>query len=385
MTILTLKAAAITAASIVALALGCAWTTPGNAAGRVCKITANPADLEPKTIVGQGPNGAKASSINDVQLTYAEATKAKAGHFKVGLVMHTMNLDWSQLQIQGIRDTLSKYGIEIIGITAADYKADKQVSDIEDMVQRHPDGIISIPVDGTATAPAYKKAAEAGVKLVFMDNVPAGLIYPKDYASMVSADSEGNGWIAAKVLSECIPKGGTIGIINFGIDFFVTNERTKGVKDWLAKNRPDIKIKQADFTDPSKVSQIAGDFLTANPDVQGLFAVWDAPAMDTLSAMRAQGINVPVTTIDLSLESAIAIARGGPLVGTGSQRPYDQGVAEALAMVKALIGEQPPAWIGVQSLAVIQSNVLESYKTVFHKGPPAELTKICRAAGPSCH
>jgi len=31
--------------------------------------------------------------------------------------------------------------------------------------------------------------------------------------------------------------------------------------------------RQTDFTDPSKVSQIAGDFLTANPDVKGLFAV----------------------------------------------------------------------------------------------------------------
>ncbi len=370
-------------ASAASLALGCAWST-ASLAGVACHISGNPADLGPPSIIGQGPNGAKAASINDVQLSEAEAAKAKAGKFKVGLVMHTMNLDWSQLQIQGIKDTLGKYGVEIIGVTAADYKADKQMSDIENTVQRHPDGIISIPVDGTATAPAYKKAAEAGVKLVFMDNVPTGLSYPKDFASMVSADSQGNGWIAAKALSQCIPQGGTVGIINFGIDFFVTNERTKGVKDWLAKNRPDIKIKQADFTDPSKVTQIAGDFLTANPDVQGLFAVWDAPAMDTLSAMRAQGINIPVTTIDLSLESAMSIAKGGPLVGTGSQRPYDQGVAEGLAMVKALIGEQPPAWIGVQSLPVVQSNLLEGYKTVFHKDAPAELVKACKAAEPNC-
>ena len=378
---LAFRAALLSAAASLALA---GALTAAQAAAPVCTIKTAAADLGPTGIIGQGPNGAKAASVNDVQLTDEEVAKAKAGHFKVGLVMHTMNLDWSQLQIQGIKDTLGKYGVEVIGVTAADYKADKQMADIENTVQRKPDGIISIPVDGTATAPAYKKAAEAGVKLVFMDNVPAGLTYPKDFASMVSADSQGNGWIAAKVLSECIPKGGTVGIVNFGIDFFVTNERTKGVKDWLAKNRPDIKVKQADFTDPSKVTQIAGDFLTANPDVQGLFAVWDAPAMDALSAMRAQGITIPVTTIDLSLESAIGIAKGGPLVGTGSQRPYDQGVAEALAMVKALVGGQPPAWIGVQSLPVIQANLMEGYKTVFHKDAPAELTKVCKAAEPNC-
>ena len=79
--------------------------------------------------------------------------------------------------------------------------ADKQIADIEDTIQRHPDGIISIPVDGTATAATYKKVSEAGIKLVFMDNVPPGLKHPEQYAAMVSADSQGNGWIAAQILA----------------------------------------------------------------------------------------------------------------------------------------------------------------------------------------
>ena len=79
--------------------------------------------------------------------------------------------------------------------------------------------------------------------------------------------------------------------------------------------------------------------------------MWDQPALDALTSMRAQGITIPVTTVDLGLESSIEIAKGGPLKATGSQRPYDQGVAEALAMMKALVGQTPPAWVGVQSLA----------------------------------
>jgi ribose transport system substrate-binding protein len=118
--------------------------------------------------------------------------------------------------------------------------------------------------------------------------------------------------------------------------------------------------------------------------VKGVYAVWDQPALDTLSSMRAQGINIPVTTVDLGLQSAIEIAKGGPLKATGSQRPYDQGAAEAMAMMNALIGKETPAWVGVQSLPVVQSNVLESYKTVFKKDPPAELTDACAAAKPNC-
>jgi ribose transport system substrate-binding protein len=341
--------------------------------------------LGSKSIVGQGPNGEKAAAPDSVALSDADAAKVRAGHFKVGISMQTVNLDWAQLQIQGITDTLKKYDVTVTGVASAEYQVDKQIADIENTIQQHPDGIISIPVDFTATAPTYKKVSQAGIKLVLMDSIPTGLKHPEEYASMISADSEGNGQIAAQVLASCVPQGATIGLVNFGVDYFSTNERTKGVKGWFGKNRPDVKMKQVDFTDPSKVSQIAGDFLTANPDVKGVFAVWDQPALDTLTSMRAQGIDIPVTTVDLGLQSAIEIASGGPLKATGSQRPYDQGAAEAMAMMNALIGKETPAWIGVQSLPVVQSNVLESYKTVFKKDPPTELLDACNKAKPACN
>jgi ribose transport system substrate-binding protein len=376
-----LLATMMVAASVVALS-----TVASRAeAPKTCVTGVDMAKLGPTTIIGQGPNGEKAASVDELKLTDDEIAKVKAGKFKVGITMQTVNLDWSQLQVAGVTDTLSKYGVEVIGVASAEYQVDKQIADIENTIQRHPNGIISIPVDGTATAATYKKVSQAGIKLVFMDNVPPGLKHPEEYASMISADSQGNGQIAAEILASCMPQDGTIGLVNFGVDYFSTNERTKGVREWMAKNRPDLKLKQVDFTDPSKVSQIAGDFLTGNPDVQGLFAVWDQPALDALTSMRAQGVNIPVTTVDLGLESSIEIAKGGPLKATGSQRPYDQGVAEALAMMKALVGQTPPAWVGVQSLPVVQSNVLESYKTVFKKDPPAVLLDACKAAKPACN
>jgi len=33
----------------------------------------------------------------------------------------------------------------------------------------------------------------------------------------------------------------------------------------------------------------------------------------------------------------------------------------------------------------VQSNVLESFKTVFHKDPPAELVDACNSAKPKCN
>src|SRR3569833_365131 len=165
--------------------------------------------------------------------------------------MKTVNLDRSQLQVQGITDTLTKYGATFSCFAAAEFQVDKQIADIENTIQQHPDGIISIPVDFTATAPTYKKIAKAGIKLVSMDSIPTGLKHPEEYATMVSADSQGNGQIAAQILASCMPQGGTIGLVNFGVDYFSTNERTKGVREWMQKNRPDVIMKQVDFTDPA--------------------------------------------------------------------------------------------------------------------------------------
>ena len=365
------------AALVMALALN---------AGTPAKAFTNPVDcsnaaaLEPDGILGKGPNGEPAAGPDTVALSDEDAAKVRAGNFKVGLVFQFMN-DWSRNQIAGLTDTFKKYGVEVIGTTDAQFKVPKQIADLENMITLKPDGIISIPVDDVAMGPTYAKVSEAGIKLVFMDNAAKGLSYPADYQSVISADSQGNGQIAAKILSCSIPENGTIGVIDFGITFFVTNERTKGVKDWFAANRPDVTIKQADFTDPNKAGDVAANFLTANPDVQGVFAVWDGPAMGVIAALRAQGKVVPVTTIDLGDQAAVSIAQGTYLKGLGAQRPYDQGVAEALAMMNALIGKTPPAWIGVPSLAVMQNNINGAYNTVWKKAAPPEVAAACAESG----
>ena len=53
----------------------------------------------PASILGQGPHGEKAASPEVLKLSDADAEKVKAGHFKVGVSMQTVNLDWSQLQV----------------------------------------------------------------------------------------------------------------------------------------------------------------------------------------------------------------------------------------------------------------------------------------------
>ena len=119
-------------------------------------------------------------------------------------------------------------------VTDADFKPEKQVSDIETVLAKKPNIIVSIPTDPVATAAAYKKAAAAGVKLVFMDNVPAGMVGGKDYVAVVSADNKGNGEASAHLMAKALNGKGKIGLIFHDADFFVTKQRYDGFKEAIA-------------------------------------------------------------------------------------------------------------------------------------------------------
>ena len=144
--------------------------------------------------------------------------------------MQTMNIEWSTEQVRGITDGLARCGGEVVAVTNPDFMVEKQIGQIDDMILLRPDAIISIPVDDVATAASCKKVQKAGIKLVMMDNVPAGLKHKEDYQTVVSSDSQGLGAVSALILDKYLPEGAEVGIITFGISFYVTNERTKGFR-----------------------------------------------------------------------------------------------------------------------------------------------------------
>ena len=219
-------------------------------------------------------------------------------------------------------------------MTDAGFKPEKQVADIETVMAKKPDIIVSIPVDAVATAAAYKAAADKGVKLVFMDNVPKGFTAGKEYVSSVSADNYGNGIAAAHLMAKALGGKGEIGLVFHAADFFVTRQRYDGFKKTILEDYPDIKIvgEQGiggpDFSGDAE--KAAGAILTAHPQLNAIWAVWDVPAEGVMAAARAAGRDdLIVVNEDLGENVAIAMAKGEFIKGIASQRPYDQGVTEA--------------------------------------------------------
>ncbi|MBB4000288.1 substrate-binding domain-containing protein [Aureimonas pseudogalii] len=325
-----------------------------------------------KTVLSVGPNGEKPEPASAVSLTDAELAEIKGMNAKAAIVMHYAGNDWSQAQIEGLKSQFEKMGISVVAVTDAGFKPDKQVADIETVMAQKPNIIVSIPTDPTATAAAYKAAGEAGAKLVFMDNVPAGFKAGTDYVSSVSADNYGNGVATAHLLAQALGGKGDVGLVFHAADFFVTKQRYDAVKKTLAENYPDIKVVAEqgiggpDFAGDAE--KAAGALLVSNPSIKGIWAVWDVPAEGVVNAALNNGRDdLVIVNCDLGENAAINMAGDGPIKGLSAQRPFDQGVTEAMLAGYGLLNKPAPAYVALPALPVTKANLAEAWSQVYHK------------------
>lgn len=329
-------------------------------------------------VLSKGPHGEEPSPASSVILTPEEIAKIQGLKAKAAIVLHYTQSDWSQAQVAGLKSQFDKMGIEVTDVTDAGFKAEKQVADIEMVLAENPQIIVSIPTDSVATAVAYKEASQRGVKLVFMDNVPIGLEAGKDYVSVVSADNYGNGVASALLTGKFLNGNGQIGLVYYAADFFVTRQRYDAFKKTITEYYPAIKIvaeqgiREPDFfNDAYKAASL---MLAANQNLNGIWAVWDLPAEGVVSAARVAGRrDLVITTIDLGLNVAVDMAQNGMVKGVGAQRPYDQGVTEALLAGYGLLGKPAPPYVALPALPVTRENLLDAWKTVYHTEAPASV------------
>ena len=330
---------------------------------------------EVQPLQGVGPNGEKPVGVDVLKglLTPADEAKLKNGNFTAVVAFHFVANDWSQLQIQGIKATLEKYNIRLLAVTDGQLKIDKQIADYESLIQLKPDLLITIPLDRDATASVLRKAVDAGIRLSFIDTVPTGFKYPQDYAGMGTADNYANGRVGAEILAEYLHGKGAVALLNYKYSMFHTAQRSQAARETFAKY-PGIKIvAQQDVENPEEAASKTESLLIAHPELDGIWAVWDGAGMAAAAVIKNMSRATKVTTVDLSKDSAYSIASGGALIGTGAQHPYDQGIAETMIGLAALLGKPTPPYVLVPGEKVTRKSMPRSWYRVFRASMPKEI------------
>ncbi len=330
-----------------------------------------------RNLTTHGPNGEEPVLASSIQLTSKDKEEVRELNLKAAISMHYMGSDWSITQVRALIKRFSELGIEVIEVTDANFKPQKQISDIEAILKKEPDILVSIPVDVVATAPIYQKAVDQGVKIVFMNQAAVGLRPGVDYVTIVSPDDYGNAARGAHMIARELGGKGKVGVIYHGADFSTTSIRFMAFQDAI-RLYPDISIEEAqgisgpDFK--GEAEQAASGMLLRHPDLDAIWGIWDDPTEGILAAARkSDRHDLIVTTVDLGTEVAIEMAKDGMIKGVGAQTVYEMGVTEATAAALAMLGKEVPIFIVMEGIATDRKNLLDVWKRVYNQDPPREL------------
>jgi ribose transport system substrate-binding protein len=326
-----------------------------------------------------GPNGEKPAAASTVVLTSAEEQQIKDGKFTAALVWHELS-EYTNAVNRGAQDEFKRLGIEVVAQTDAGFDAARQKSDVETVLAKKPSIILSLPVDPATAASVYDPARQAGVKLGFVDNCPAGYVHGKDYVTIVSDDLFQMGNKAAVAMADALGKKGKVGYIFHDADFYVTNQRDGAFKKTIEQDYPQMSIAaEAGMADPARSEEIAQAMVTQHPDLDGIYVTWAEPALSVLAAWRAAGnTHTRIVTLDLNEPAALDMVKGGNVAALVADEAYDIGVTLARATAASLIGKESEPFLVVDSIAVTKDTVKEGWKKSLNADVPATIAEAMK-------
>lgn len=321
-----------------------------------------------------GPNGETPTPASELELTDDEIEQVRAGGHTAALVWHE-NSAFIQAVEAGVREQFDELGVEVIASTSAEFDAAQQAANIETVLANDPDIIVTIAVDPTTAAEAFRPAVEQGVKIVVLTTPPAGYTAGEEIVGIVTTELTAYGKAAAEMLGDALGGEGQVGWIFHDADFWFTNQRDQAFKDWLAFLHPDMEVvEEAGFSDPARTEDIATAMLARNPELTGIYVAWATAADGVLAALRGAGReDVKVVTNDLDQNLALDMVQGGNVVGVVANPAVDLGRNLGIVAAYGVLDKEAPEMAVAAPVATRSDNLVEGWQAEFAEDPPQEL------------
>ena len=326
-----------------------------------------------------GPTGAPASPASAIKLTPEEEAKIRAGNYTAALLWAGAG-EWYAALDAGATKRFEELGMKVVARSDANFDAATQANDVGTALTLKPSAILSLIVDPTSGAAAFRPAIDKGVKLVLADNGADGYKPGKDYVGIVTGNHYGMGEAAAEMMNKALGGKGAVGYIFHDAQFFVTNNRDNSFRATLEQKMPGLVIVDAKgFTAENQTYDIASAMLTQHPEIKGIYVAWDVAAEGVIEALRAAGRNdIKVVTYDLGATNDLDMAKNGNLYSTVIDRPYDIGYAMATLAGHGLLNKDAPPFSTVGLMEVTRDNLDQAWEETLKKPLPDQIKQALK-------
>ncbi|MBA4495494.1 ribose ABC transporter substrate-binding protein RbsB [Paenactinomyces guangxiensis] len=264
----------------------------------------------------------------------AESKKADKS-VKIGFSISTLNNPFFVSLKEGAEKVAKQEGIELIVTDAQDDTA-KQVSDVEDLIQKNVDIILINPTDGKAVVTAVESANKAKIPVITVDREAEG----GEVLSHIASDNVSGGKMAGEFILNQIGNKGKLVELQGIPGTSAARDRGKGFH--LAVDGEDgvevVASQPADFA-RDKGLTVMENILQSQPDIQAVFAHNDEMALGALKAIQEAKKQILVVGFDAT-DDAMAAVKKGELGATIAQKPGKMGEIAVSTAIQAAQGNK---------------------------------------------
>ncbi|MCP1475516.1 ribose transport system substrate-binding protein [Pseudomonas sp. EB276 TE3739] len=214
---------------------------------------------------------------------------------------------------------------------------------VEQMILAKVNALVIAPSDSKAMVPVIKKAVDAGITVINIDNQldPAVVKSKNINVPFVGPDNRKGARLVGEYLAKQLKAGDEVGIIEGVSTTTNAQARTAGFKDAMEAAQIKVVSLQSGDWEIDKGNKVAASILSEYPDVKALLAGNDSMAVGAVSAVRAAGKAGQVQVVGYDNINAIKpMLKDGRVLATADQFAAKQAVFGIETALKIIKGEK---------------------------------------------
>ena len=214
---------------------------------------------------------------------------------------------------------------------------------VEQMILAKVNALVIAPSDSKAMVPVIKKAVDAGITVINIDNqLDPQIVKSKNISvPFVGPDNRKGARLVGEYLAKQLKAGDEVGIIEGVSTTTNAQQRTAGFKDAMDAAQIKVVSLQSGDWEIDKGNKVAASILSEYPDVKALLAGNDSMAVGAVSAVRAAGKAGKVQVVGYDNINAIKpMLKDGRVLATADQFAAKQAVFGIETALKILKGEK---------------------------------------------
>lgn len=268
------------------------------------------------------------------------ASKAKP---RIALVMKSLANEFFQTMEDGARAHQTAHASEydlIAQGTQDETDVNRQMQIVEQMIAQRVDAIVIAPADSKAMIPVCKRAQDAGIVVINIDNKFDAEVLAEKGARFpfVGPDNRKGARRVGEALAMRLQPGDPVIVIEGAPNAYNAEQRRLGFEEAIQARGLRIVASQSAYWEMSRANQLVGSLLAEHPAVKGIFCANDSMALGAVAALRTAGKAGQVLVCGFDNISAVKdLLLRGEIVATADQHA-DQlavyGIEYALEVLK---------------------------------------------------